>query len=99
MLNGVINPIWDETRAQEGHTTVLTQVTTSKFMDFYALAKNSPVNSKKYAALLSVLIKQFENGLQDCKSKPNQVLLFETIFKQHKKITCKFSNGMYRVEI
>lgn len=36
------------------------------FMHFDMLAKHSPVNSEKYAALLSVLMKEFENRLQDC---------------------------------
>ena len=34
---------------------------------FDALAKHRPVNSRKDAALLFILIKEFENRFQDCK--------------------------------
>ena len=37
------------------------QAVANNFMHFDVLAKHSPVNSEKYAALLSVLIKEFEN--------------------------------------
>ena len=43
---------------------MITQVMANKFMDFDTLDKHCPVNSKKYAAVLSVFI---ENRLQDCK--------------------------------
>ena len=69
-----VNPIWNETRSREGCSAVLTQVMTNKFMDFYALAKHSPVKSKKQAAVLSVLIKEFENSLQDSKKHTNKFL-------------------------
>jgi len=39
------------------------QVTADNFI--HASAKHSPVNSKKYAALLSILIKGFENRFKD----------------------------------
>jgi len=39
------------------------------FMNFDALDKHSPMNSKKYAPVLSVLIKEFENGFQECQKK------------------------------
>jgi len=35
-------------------------------MEFDRLAKHSPVNSNKYAAVVSILVKEFENGFQDC---------------------------------
>ena len=38
----------------------------NNFMHFDALAKHSPVNSKTYAAVLHVLIKEFEKRFQDC---------------------------------
>ena len=43
-----------------------TQMMANKFMDFEALAKHSPANSKKYVAVLSVLMKKFDNRFQDC---------------------------------
>lgn len=61
---------------------MLTQVMTNKFMDFYALAKHSPVKSKKQAAVLSVLIKEFENSLQDSKKKHKQVLVYLRLYFQ-----------------
>jgi len=36
-------------------------------MQFDTLAKHIPVNSEKYAALPSILIKEFENRFQDCR--------------------------------
>lgn len=36
-------------------------------MHFDTLAEHSPVNSKMYAALLSILIKEFKNRFQDCR--------------------------------
>lgn len=35
-------------------------------MDFDTLATHRPVNCKKYSAVPSVLIKEFENRFQDC---------------------------------
>ena len=69
-------------------------------MHFDTLAKHSPVNSKKCAAVLFLLIKEFENRFQDCWKK---ILIFwsicNSIFSQHKYITCEFSDGMYRAAI
>lgn len=42
------------------------QVMVDNFMHFDTLVKHSPMNSKKYAPVLSVLIKEFENGFQEC---------------------------------
>lgn len=36
------------------------------FVHFDILAECSPVNTEKYAALLSILMKKFENRFQDC---------------------------------
>ena len=44
------------------------------FMHFDTLVKHSPVNSKKYAALLYILIKAFKNKFQHCQ------ILFYFIF-------------------
>jgi len=38
-------------------------------MYFDTLAKHIPINSKEYAVMLSLLIKEFENRFQDCKKK------------------------------
>ena len=45
---------------------MLTQVMVNNCICFDTLAKHSPVNSEKGAAMLSVLIKEFENRSQDC---------------------------------
>ena len=41
------------------------QIKANDFMHFNTLNKHSPVNSKKYAALLFNLIQEFENRFQD----------------------------------
>lgn len=48
-----------------GEGAVLTQVTANNFTHFDILAKCSPVNRKKHAAVLSLLIKESENKFQD----------------------------------
>jgi len=48
---------------------VLTQVMANNCMYFDTLAKHIPINSKEYAVMLSLLIKEFENRFQDCKKK------------------------------
>jgi len=50
-----------------GCSAVLTQMMASNVMDFGTLAERSLVNSKKYAAVLAIVIKEFENRFQDCK--------------------------------
>ena len=42
------------------------QVMANNCMPFDTLAEHSPVNSEKHAAMLSILIKEFENRFQDC---------------------------------
>ena len=49
-------------------------------MHFDALAKHSPVNSKTYAAVLHVLIKEFEKRFQDCWKKSSIFGVFVTPF-------------------
>ena len=44
---------------------MLTQVMANSCVHCDTLYKHGPVNSEKYAALLSILIKEFENGIQD----------------------------------
>ena len=44
---------------------MLTQVTEKRLMHFETSAKHGPVNSEKYAALLSILMREFENEFQD----------------------------------
>ena len=41
----------------------------NRVMDFDVLAKHSPVNRKKYAAVLFIVMKEFKNGFQDCLKK------------------------------
>jgi len=45
------------------------------FMHFDTLAKHTSVNAEKYTALLSVLIKEFENRFQDFKKKEKDFFL------------------------
>lgn len=61
-----IRTVWSETRTQAGQNAVLTQVTANNCMHFYTLAKHSPVNSEKYAVMLCILVKEFENKFQEC---------------------------------
>jgi len=64
-----MNPIWAETRTRRECSAVLTQVMANRVMDFDVLAKHSPVNRKKYAAVLFTVMKEFKNGFQDCLKK------------------------------
>jgi len=70
--------VWADTRTRQGRNAVLTQVMANNCVHFVTLAKDSPVISEKYAALLSVLKKKFENRFEGCK-KIYQ-LTFETPF-------------------
>jgi len=66
---------------------------------------NNPVKSKKYAAMLSVLIKEFENRIL----RKNQfffvylyvylyiLYICNCIFSQCKYITCEFLNTVHRL--
>ena len=51
-----VKPIWAETRTGKGNGSLLTQVLGIKLKNFGTLAKHSPVNSEKHAAVLSALI-------------------------------------------
>jgi len=59
---------------------VLTQVIANNCICFDTLAKHSPVNSKKYAAVPSVLIKEFENRFQDYQKNLQYFYIFATPF-------------------
>lgn len=48
---------------------MLTKVMTNKFMELDTLAKRCLVKSKKYAAVLSVLVKEFEKVFKIAKKK------------------------------
>jgi len=53
----------------------------------------------KYPAVLSILIKVFENRFQE-KNKKNQLLFIcNPLFSWHKYVICELSNGMYRIAI
>ena len=45
---------------------MLSQVMANNCMHFDTLAKQSPMNSVKYIALLSTVIKEFENRFDEC---------------------------------
>lgn len=63
-----INAVWAETRALGGSSAVMA----NNYMHFDTLAEHSPVNSRRYAAVLSILIKGFEKRIQDCQK--NQLM-------------------------
>jgi len=50
-------------------SAVLAQGMAGKLMGSETRAAHSSVNSKNYVAMLSVVIKEFENMFQDCKKK------------------------------
>lgn len=95
----VMGSVWAETRTRRRHSAALTQVTANNFMHFDTLAKHRSVNSKQNAAMLSILTEEFENRFQECWKKYQSFGIFVTVFRWHKHITCKFSNGMNRVAI
>lgn len=65
----------------EGALQCLPQVMANNWMRFDTLAKYSPGNSKKYAALLSVLVKEFKKRFQGCKKESSIFLyIFYSIF-------------------
>jgi len=65
----IMKPIRAATWAWGGYNEALAQVMANRFMHLDTLAKHSPVNSEKYAAMLSILIHELENRFQDCKEK------------------------------
>lgn len=69
-----INAVWAETRAW-GCSAGPAQVMPNLFMDLDTLAEHSPVKCRKYIAVLSVLIQEFENGFQDC-GKNHQIWVY-----------------------
>jgi len=54
------------------------QVMASSCMHFDTLAKHSALKSEEYTAMLSVLIKDFENRFHDCQK--NHQFMFVTLF-------------------
>lgn len=50
-----------------GHTAVPAQVMANTFMQLDTLAKHSPVNSEKYTAVLTILLKGFESSSKTAK--------------------------------
>ena len=76
------------------------QVVANNFMHFDTLAKHSSVNSERPEAVLSILIKEFENRPQDFKKKSSVFwYICNSIFSRYKCITCEFSTGIHRVAI
>lgn len=68
-------------------------------MHFDTLAKDNHMNSEKYSALLSILIKEFDNKFQDCwKNLFFFFCILVTPFSVNIN-TFRFSDGMYRVLI
>lgn len=57
----MIGTVRAETMAWGGLSAVLTQVIANNNVQFDTLIRHSPVKSDKYAAVLSVVIKEFEN--------------------------------------
>ena len=73
------------------------QVMPNNFTHFCVLFKHSPVISIKYAALLSVLIKEFENRFQISKIIIFLFHIHNSISFWHKYIIYTFANGMHGV--
>jgi len=76
---------------------VLTQVVANNCMNFDTLAESSALNSKEYADMLSILIKEFENKFQECQK--TIIYVCDTIISWYNYITCDFSNGVYGVAV
>ena len=57
---------------------------------------NSPVSSKKYAALLSILILEFENSFQGCRKKTTHFFL--GIFLTQFSVDVNTLPGNFQVE-
>lgn len=95
-----VGTVWAETRRV--YSTALTQSKANYFIHFDTLPEHSPVNSKKYAVLLSVLIKEYLRTSFKIDEKVINILVHlrfwyicDFIFSQY--ITREFSNGMCRV--
>ena len=58
----------------------MAQIKVNNFMHFDALAKHSPVNSEKYAALLFNLIQEFEDRFQNFQENNQYFAIFVTPF-------------------
>lgn len=69
-----------------GCSVVPAPVVANNLMRVDTLTKHSPVNNEKCAAVLSVVIKEFESGFHP----------FFAIFVTSVDINTFFSNGMYR---
>lgn len=87
-------------RARKDTESCDSQVMANNCMHFDTQPKHSPVYREKYAAVLSVLIRGFENRFQGCqKKKKSSIYICDSIFSRNKYTTCKFSNEMYRFAI
>lgn len=60
----------------------------NNYVHFDTLAKHSALNGKEHTAMLSVLVKEFQTLF------PVDLYIYIDIY-----ITCRFSNGTYRVAI
>lgn len=67
-------------RARKDTESCDSQVMANNCMHFDTLPKHSPVYREKYAAVLSVLIRGFENRFQGCQKKKNHKFIFVTPF-------------------
>lgn len=71
-----INTVSTERRWWE--RAVITQIMANSCIHFVTLAKHSVVNRSDYAAVLSSLIKEFENQFQDWKKKKSKTYVCNT---------------------
>ena len=79
--NQLINPMFQTITAFQMKLKLWqAQIKANDFMHFNTLTKHSPVNSKKYAALLFNLIQEFENRFQDFWENNQYFAIFETQF-------------------
>lgn len=95
-----INALSMLSELQSGHVedAAPAQVIGNNYMRFNSLSKHSSLKSKKYAAMLSVLIKEFASSFQDHKKKnPNFFGISATSFSID--INTLPGNGVYRVAV
>lgn len=71
------------------------QVMANNGSDLHTLAKHSSLSSRKYAAVLSIVIMEFETKFQDCKKK---VIIFLTIFVTLFSVSINTTPANFQIE-
>ena len=92
--------VWAEIRAREGLSAVPHEIMANNFVHFDTLAEDSPVNREKYAVVLSVLIKEFENRFQHCKRNYNFLIyICNSIFSHDQKFDLVSLHDLYETSL